>query len=168
MARVCSFLVALGMASVSVVGQQPPRDTPPLAKGTASIHGRVTDANGRPLARVEIRAGNGLGQQTAALTDGEGKYDLVEMPAGVFTVVATKANYVRSSWGEQRVEGPGKRITIADGQKLDNINIRLMRTGAITGKIVDEFGDAVTDVVVMPMRYQYVQGTRRLMPSGRG
>src|SRR4029453_10631092 len=36
------------------------------------------------------------------------------------------------------------------------------------GRIVDEFGDPVTDVSVSAMRYQYVQGSRRLMPSGRG
>jgi protocatechuate 3,4-dioxygenase beta subunit len=171
MARVWPVLVALGISTAGIVGigaQQPPRDAPVLAKGTASIHGRVTDADGRPLSRVEVRAGNGLGQQAAALTDGDGKYNVNELPAGVFTVVATKANYVRSSWGEQRVEGPGKRITLADGQKLDDINIRLMRTGAITGRIVDEFGDPVTDVAVMAMRYQYVQGSRRLMPSARG
>src|SRR5690349_5880466 len=128
MARVWSLLVALGISSgIAAAQQPPPRDTPVFAKGTASIHGRVTDATGRPLSRVEIRAGNGQGQQATTLTDGDGKYDVTEMPAGVFTVIATKANYVRSAWGEQRVEGPGKRITIAEGQRLENINIRLMR-----------------------------------------
>jgi hypothetical protein len=83
-------------------------------------------------------------------------------------VTATKANYVRTAWGEQRTEGPGKRITLADGQQLDNINLSVTRAGVVTGKIVDEFGDPVTDVLVTAMRYQYVQGSRRLMQNGRG
>jgi len=139
-----------------------------MSTGTAVIRGRVIDASGRPLARVEIRAGNGSGQQANGLTGADGRYDLNSLPAGTFTVSAAKANYVRSSWGEQRPEGPGKRITVADGQRIDNINFTLSRTGAITGRIVDEFGDPVTDVFVTAARYQYVQGTRRLMPSGRG
>ena len=56
---------------------------------------------------------------------------------------------MRTAWGEERIEGPGKRMTIADGQVLDKIDIRLTRAGVITGKIVDEFGDPVTDVVVI-------------------
>jgi len=114
-----------------------------------------------------MRAGSGTGSQAAALTDGEGRYELANLPAGTYTVSATKTNYVRTAWGEQRAEGPGKRITLADGQRLDNINLSLRHAGVVTGKIVDEFGDPVTDVSVSAMRYAYVQGSRRLMPSGR-
>jgi len=151
------------------MSQPPPRDNPAAATGTARLRGRVVEANsGRPLSHVDIRAGSSTGQQGNAATDGEGRYDLTGLPAGTYTVIATKPNYVRTAWGEQRVEGPGKRITLADGQRLDNIDLRMTRAGAIAGKIVDEFGDPVTDVTVNAMRYQYVQGSRRLMPSGRG
>ena len=40
-------------------------------------------------------------------------------------------------------------MTLADGQRLDNIDLQLPRAGVVTGKIVDEFGDPVTDVSVM-------------------
>lgn len=74
---------------------------------------------------------------------------------------------MRTAWGEQRIEGPGKRIPITEGQVLDKIDLRLTRTGVVTGKILDEPGDPATDVGVTAMRYRYVQGARRLMPSGR-
>ncbi|MBZ5557336.1 MAG: carboxypeptidase-like regulatory domain-containing protein [Acidobacteriia bacterium] len=161
--------MALLVSPLPLRAQAPARDNPRPATGTASIRGRVVDATGKPLSRVEIRASAaGVNQQANGLTDGDGRYDLNNLPAGIYTVVATKANYVRTSWGEQRPEGPGKRITLADGQKLDNINLSLGRAGVITGKIVDEFGDPVTDVFVSAMRYAYVQGSRRLMPGGRG
>jgi hypothetical protein len=148
--------------------QPPARDTPTPLHGTATIRGRVLDAaSGRPLSRVEVRAGSGQGPVASGLTDGDGKYDLTDLPAGTYTVMATKANYVRTAWGEQRPEGPGKRLALADGQRLENINLVLKRGGVVAGRIVDEFGDPVTDVFVMAMRYQYVQGSRRLMPSGR-
>ena len=168
MSRAYLCLVA-SLVCPSAAMSQPPRDNPAAATGTASIRGRVLEANsGRPLSHVDIRAGSSTGAQANGATDGEGRYDLTGMPAGTYTVIATKPNYVRTAWGEQRVEGPGKRITLADGQRLDNIDLRMTRAGAITGKIVDEFGDPVSDVSVSAMRYQYVQGSRRLMTSGRG
>jgi carboxypeptidase family protein len=176
MIRALSCLVAvLLLAPVhSATGQprpsQPARDAPAATGGTATIRGRVVDATtGRALSRVEMRAGPNAGQVNGriVMTDGEGRYEISGLPAGVYTIIAAKPNYVRTSWGEQRSEGPGKRITLADGEKLDNINLSLKRAGVITGKIVDEFGDAVTDVFVSAMSYQYVQGSRRLMPNGR-
>jgi protocatechuate 3,4-dioxygenase beta subunit len=162
-------LLAILIATASARGQAPARDNPSPAKGTASIRGRVVDATGKPLSRVEIRAGgSGPNQPASSLTDGDGRYDLNDLAAGAYTVTATKANYVRAAWGEQRPEGPGKRITLADGQKLENINLSLTRAGVVTGTIVDEFGDPVTDVSVSAMRYQYIQGSRRLMQNGRG
>jgi protocatechuate 3,4-dioxygenase beta subunit len=169
MSRAALCAAALLMLPVAAQPQPPARDNVAPAGGTARIRGRVVESpSNRPLSRVEIRAGSGTGTQASALTDAEGRYELTGLPAGTYTVGATKANYIRTSWGEQRAEGPGKRITLADGQRLDNINISLRRAGVVTGKIVDEFGDPVTDVFVSAMRYQYVQGSRRLMPSGRG
>ena len=169
MSRACLCAAALLILPVSALTQPPARDNIAPASGTASIRGRVIDVpSGRPLSRVEIRAGSGTRAQSSSLTDGEGRYELTALPAGTYTVGATKASYIRTSWGEQRAEGPGKRITLADGQRIDNINLSLRRAGVVTGKIVDEFGDPVTDVSVSAMRYQYVQGSRRLMPSGRG
>jgi hypothetical protein len=168
MSRAFLCLVAFIAIPAAAAAQTPARDTPAPLHGAATIRGRVLDAGtGRPLSRVEVRAGSGQGPVASGLTDGEGKYDLADLPAGTYTVIATKANYVRTAWGEQRPEGPGKRIAIADGQHLENINLSLKRGGVVTGRIVDEFGDPVTDVTVTAMRYQYIQGSRRLVPGGR-
>ena len=170
MFRALLCLLALLVAPAGGRAQTPTRDNPTPSGGTAGIRGRVVDAaSGRPLSRVEIRAAAaGVPQQASGLTDGDGRYDLSGLRAGTYTVLATKANYIRTSWGEQRPEGTGKRITLADGRKLDNIDISLKRAGAVTGTIVDELGDPVTDVLVTAMHYQYIQGSRRLMPNGRG
>jgi protocatechuate 3,4-dioxygenase beta subunit len=158
------------------VPSQPARDTATaLTGGTAVIRGRIVEAaTGKGLSRVQVRANTNTPGPPPdpypwlALTDGDGRYEIKGLPANTYAVAATKANYVRSAWGETRVEGPGKRLPVADGQVVDKIDIRLTRAGVVTGKVVDEFGDPVTDVFVTAMRYQYVQGSRRLMQSGRG
>ena len=166
MLRALAVVVAVACSS-SAGAQAPARDTPVNATGTAHIRGRVTDAAGRPLGYVEIRAGNGTPNTANGLTDRDGRFDLANLPAGTYTVSAVKPTYVRSAWGEERPEGPGRRFTLADGETRSDINFRLARGGVIAGKIVDEYGDPIVDLLVAPMRYQFVQGTRRLMPSGQ-
>jgi hypothetical protein len=155
---------------------QPARDTPTAAAGgTAVVRGRVVEAaTGRGLSRVQVRANTNTSGPPpvpypwAAMTDADGRYEINGIPAGTYGIAATKPNYVRAAFGAERVEGPGKRMTLTDGQVLDKIDIRLVRAGVITGRVVDEFGDPVTDVQVAPMRYQFIQGARRLMQTGRG
>jgi protocatechuate 3,4-dioxygenase beta subunit len=158
--------------------QAPTRDTPSQATpardhqattGTGVIRGRIVEATGgHGLSRVEVRAGPNAGQVTGriAYTDADGRYEIKNLPAGTYTIIAQKPNYVRTSWGEQRAEGPGKRIPLADGQVLEHYDVKIQRAGAITGRILDEFGDPVTDVSVTTMHYQYVQGSRRLVNTG--
>jgi hypothetical protein len=102
----------------------------------------------------------------SAVTDGNGRYELTNLPAGKFTLQASKPNYVALSYGQTRPRGVGQTIELAEGQTLNNINFTLQRGGAITGRIIDEFGDPVTDVQVMAMRSQFINGERRMMPAG--
>jgi protocatechuate 3,4-dioxygenase beta subunit len=136
------------------------------------IRGRILDAaTGRGLPRAEVRAGPNAPQfpdNRIVMTDGDGRYEIKGLPAEIYMINVSKPNYVRASWGAERVEGPGKRITLADGQVLEKIDVQLSRAGVVTGKVVDEFGDPVTDVFVTAMHYQYIQGSRRLVQAGRG
>jgi len=172
MVRAALCLVTFMIATRPAVAQTqtPPRDAPNTATGTAVIRGRVLDlASGRPLSHAEVTlAGQAaIGAPRRAWTEGDGRYEFAGIPAGELLIGAQKPNFLRAMFGAARPEGPGKRITLANGQVLA-IDFRLTRAGAITGKIVDEFGDPVTDAGVVAMRYQYIQGSRRLTPAGRG
>jgi hypothetical protein len=164
----------MGLAT-GALAQPPPRDapardTPPPASGTGVIRGRVLVAGAdRPLSRVEVRAFcTPLKVNKAVLTDGNGRYEIADLPAGRYTVSFSRANYVRASYGQRRPLGPGAPIEIANGQTVTRIDAVLQRTGVVTGRILDEFGDPMTGVWVMPMRYMFVNGERRMQPSGAG
>src|SRR5262245_11175620 len=140
----------------------------PLKPGTATIRGRVlADGTNAPVGRVEIRLTAADSPSTkSAVTDGNGRYELTNLPAGKFGLTASKPNYVSISYGQTRPRGVGQTIELAEGQALANVNFTLQRGGAISGRILDEFGDPVTDVQVMVMRSQFMNGERRLAPSG--
>lgn len=153
----------------------PPRDAPPAAPGTGVIRGRVVAADtGQPLRRVQVRLNSqgslGPGQTPAnrlAMTDDRGRYEFRELRVGRYNVNAQKNGYIPLSWGQLRANAGGKPIDLADGQVLEKIDLSLPRGAAITGRIVDEFGEPAADVQVAAVRSQYVNGTRRLLPAGR-
>jgi hypothetical protein len=168
MARVIPWLVTLVGLPVAVWAQPPApaRDTAPQT-GTAVIRGRVlADGTDHALPRTQIRATSDKGRPYDANTDGDGRYEVKQLPAGLYTVSASRPNYVAHAFGQKRPGGAGTRIEVADGQTIA-VDFNLMRAGVITGRVVDEVGDAITDVQVMPLRSQSVNGNRQLFPSNR-
>src|SRR5262249_20115039 len=62
----------------------------------------------------------------------------------------------------------GTPLQLADGQEMKRVDFRLPRGGAIAGRIADEDGEPMPGVSVRAMRYQYLQGERRLVQAGAG
>ena len=106
-----------------------------------------------------------MSRSKAALTDAEGRFEFRELPAGRFTLQATKSGFVNVQYGQTRPFESGKPIELADKQSLDNADISMPRGSVIAGRIVDEFGDAIPDVSVTAMRQTWQNGRRRLVPS---
>ena len=100
-------------------------------------------------------------------TDGDGKYEFKELPAGRYNVFASKGSYVGLSYGQQRPFEPGKPLEILEAQTVEKVDFALPRGGVITGRIVDEFGEPLADAQVSAQRYQNIAGRRRLVPAGR-
>lgn len=143
-----------------------PGEAPP--KGTAIIRGIVVAADtGSPLRRVQVRAmspesrGGGV-TSTAA----DGRFEIKDLPAGRYSISASKGAFVTIQYGQRRTGEPGTPIELADGQVAEKVNFFLYRGSVIAGRIVDESGDAMSGVNVQPMRYQFMAGSRRLMPTG--
>ena len=113
--------LVLCLAAATAVAQQPPpsrpgpqrptRDTssqqgptvePPPPAGR--IIGRVLAADtGRPIKRARVLATAAeLPEGRGALTDDQGVYELPELPAGRYTVNASKSGFVGLSFGQRR------------------------------------------------------------------
>jgi hypothetical protein len=139
-----------------------------LKTGTGRILGRVVSTDtGGPLRRAQVRlTAPEIGVKTA-LTDAEGRFEFRELPAGRFTLNASKSGYVNVQYGQTRPFEQGRPIELADKQVLDKADVAMPRGGVISGRIVDEFGDPLPDALVSAMRQTWSNGRRRLLPTGR-
>ena len=139
-----------------------PRDVPPpqVKTGTAAIHGRVTAADtNQPLRGAVVWLTGGPpttnpGRSTA--TDARGRFAFTGLVAGTYRVRAGPGNlrgqYLPLTFGARRNNEPGDPIELKDGDRFDRANVALPRGAAISGRVVDEFGDPVTRASVFPVR----------------
>jgi hypothetical protein len=136
--------------------------------GTAVLRGRVVTADtGTAIRRAQVRAVAAGGSGTRlATSDAQGAFELRDLPAGRWEIIASKAGFVTMRFGQRRPFEAGRPIELADGQTVERINLALPRGAAITGRVFDEFGDPIAGARVQAMRYQMVQGARRLSPVG--
>lgn len=139
-----------------------------LKTGTGRIVGRVLASDsGTPIRRAQVRlTAPEIGAKTS-LTDAEGRFEFRDLPAGRFSLNASKSGYVNVQFGQTRPFESGRPIELADKQVLDKADIAMPRGGVISGRITDEFGDPVPDAMVTAMRQTWANGRRRLTPSGR-
>jgi protocatechuate 3,4-dioxygenase beta subunit len=177
--------LTVALACVAVAGgaaqqvQTPTRDTTAAAAqptGTGVIRGTVVnaDADARPmrLAKVTLNS-NALRRLPVVMTDDAGRFEFRQLPAGRFTVQASKPGYLQASYGQKRPDGPGLPIMLADGQQMD-ITIRVPRGGVITGTIRGPGGEPAPGVQVNALVYNDPTapdrklGNRTFSNSGNG
>ncbi len=171
-----SVVVAFAVVFPAWAQVQPPapaRPAPPGAAaardasrtGTAVLAGRVVNLeNGRPLRRAVVRASsNEIREGRSVSTDAEGRWEIKDLPAGRFSISVQKGGYVPLSYGQRRPFEQGKPVDLADGQRVEKLEIALPKGSVLAGRIVDEFGEPVAGARVSAMRHRFMGGQRRLM-----
>src|SRR5262245_56576822 len=138
--------------------------------GTARIRGRVIAAGGSsPLRRAQISltAADNPQLNRSTTTDGDGRYELVELPAGVYQMTVTRAGYVTMQYGQRRPFERGASIAVRDGETVSSIDFALPKGAVIEVRLTDEFGEPVAGQQVQVQRFQWgVDGRRRLTGAG--
>ena len=151
-------------------GQRPARATPARAeapRGTAVLRGQIVTAdNGSPIRRAQVRVNAPeVREGRLATTDAQGRFEIRELPAGRYTMTASKGGFVSLQFGQRRPSESGTPIELGDGQTLDKITIALPRGSVLGGRITDEFGEPVANAIVTAFRYAYAGGARRMVPA---
>jgi hypothetical protein len=139
MASLVSRVVALGGLLLVWIPVQTPREQPgPAPSGTAQIGGHVvsTDDAARPirLAVVTLR-GTDLPEPRSVITDDDGRFVFAGLATGQYSVSVSKPAYVTVEYGAARPGRPGIPISVAPGERIDGLVIRLARGAVITGVV---------------------------------
>jgi hypothetical protein len=112
--------------------------------GTGLILGRVVDGEtGRPISTAIVSLGC-VGANPPARdrvrTDGQGRFVFLPLPPGTHSLCVIRTGYTL---------GSPARVTLAAGQHLADLVLRLMataRSGSISGTVVDEHGEPAVGV----------------------
>jgi protocatechuate 3,4-dioxygenase beta subunit len=105
-----------------------------LVRG-GDVSGKVTDATGAPVAKAEVRAFAPFSPTAVSVaeTDAEGRYRLLRLRPGDYSVKATASNAESGAPSQDGVR-PG----------TEGVDFRLEPFPAVTGHVVDQAGRAVS------------------------
>ena len=128
---------------------QPPRDAPSQQPAAASIRGRlVAAATGDPIRNARVSVADDH-ERPPVLSDADGRFAFLALPAGSFTLTASKAGYAKTTFGARAPGGEGTPIRVASGAVVDDVVVALPRGAAIAGVVVDDTGEPVAGASVM-------------------
>lgn len=150
--------------------RQPARDTQAQAPatGTGAITGTVVGGDsGRAVRKARVTlSGGDLRSAKSAVTDEQGAFTFVDLPAGRYTLSASKPGYVNATYGQKKPGRPGTPIQLVDAQKLSGLKMPLPKGGVLTGVVLDEHSEPTPGTQVTAWRYEMRTGEKRLVQAG--
>src|SRR5687768_1431236 len=158
--------LATAQAPTRPVPRPAARPRPAVDPLSASIQGRVTAADtGAPIRRAEVRAISDRGTSRLVTTDGDGRFELRNLPAGEYRLTASKSGFVPLTFGQRRPFEAAELIVLEQDQRV-TATLALPRAGAIAGRILDDSGEPLEQTRVQALRVRMVEGRKRLQPAG--
>jgi hypothetical protein len=95
-----------------------------------------------------------------ALSDDQGRFVFDALPAGRFTLTATKAQYLTTSYGAAKPNRPGTTIPVGEGQRV-TIAMPLVKGGVISGTLYGPDGEPLAGAQIRAYRFSYTNGFKR-------
>jgi len=109
----------------------------------------TTDATPQPVRRAIVALSGGpLALSLNAITDDDGRFEIQDVPAGRFTISASRASYVTIAYGASAPGRAGVPLVVEAGQRLTGIRLLLARGAAIAGTVRDADGEPMPGAVM--------------------
>ena len=135
-----------------------PSVRPPPDAVRASILGRVTGANGEPLACASVGLVTPDLGVPQVYTDRQGRYSIEGLRAGSFIVEARMRGYGTIQYGQRHSSDAEVPITLREGQRRAGADIVMPRLSMVSGTIVDEYGEPVEGVPIWAFQLRRSEG----------
>jgi hypothetical protein len=109
----------------------------------------TTDETPLPVRRAIVELSGGpLALSLNAITDDEGRFEIVDVPGGRFTISASRASYVTIPYGASAPGRVGVPLVVEAGQRLTEIRLLLARGAAIAGTVRDIDGEPIPGALI--------------------
>lgn len=138
--------------SVSVIVSQIRSGVDAFLPAGAIIKGTVTNTKGTPVRGICVEAsGRGFGSAT---TNAEGKYSIIALPTGRYTVnysggCGNRGSYAPQFYRGQANAGSATPVSATAGQTTPGIDAVMQPGGTITGVVTDPAGHKLNRVCVL-------------------
>lgn len=168
--RASGVVAAAGalLCAASFAGQS--NGTNAKASGRYRVAGEVVSAKtGDPLghARVTLASTKNPREAASVVTDESGRFEFTGLGAGKYSLSGARRGYIPATYEQH--EQYSVAIVTGDGLETENLKLKLLPMAAITGRVLDEFGEGVREAQVRVYRESHRGGTTRVeMVNGGG
>jgi hypothetical protein len=145
--RIRAIFAALAMFAVILRAQAP-------APKPGTVEGVVTNSvTGEPLKKAAVR----LAEKYTAMTDAVGHYRFDNVTPGNYLVNADKGGF-------QTTSGTPPQVTVAEGQTVKDVALKLLPLATVSGHVFDQDGEPIPRAQVAVLRYFYGLARKQLNP----
>jgi hypothetical protein len=171
-------IVAAAVTMFALAAPRPHAQAPEApGTATAQVSGTVLteDRVPAPVPRAVVTLrGEGL-VAFAEVTDAQGRFAFAAVPAGRYSMTASKPAFITATYGARRPGRPGTPLSLAGGQVVGDVRLVMARGAAISGTVRDPLGRPTprVEVLVRPagVDVEYTIGLRgrtQILTDDRG
>jgi len=113
-------------------------------------------------ARVHLQSMEDQTRAISTVTNGDGRFELKGIDPGRYRLRVSRIGFVTQEYGQKKSDDPGAVLSLRPGQELKDLLFRLIPSGVIAGRILDDDGEALPSVNVTASREVYADGKRAL------
>lgn len=156
---------SLGIFAEKAAGQV--KDPQQQAASTHSqISGHVYRSDtGEPISKVQVsldpedgKTWRGAGDSRFVRTGPDGAFVFSDLPPGSYVIRVWRNGFAN---GRDLFQFDGIDLSLAPGQKLDNLVVHLIPAGVVTGTVLDEDREPVAGIQVYILTMEFARGGRR-------
>jgi protocatechuate 3,4-dioxygenase beta subunit len=141
---------------------------PPNKKLKASLEGSVVkEPGGEPLKKAILELIGENQEQSGnytATSDQDGKFKVTGIEPGRYHLFVERAGYLAVD--DKRRQSSGIVLSFESGQEIKDQVLRMESAAIITGRVVDEDGDPMPEVMIAVLRRKRSGGRMKFEPSG--